>query len=107
MIESPDTIVVSLEGCIVKAVACTRDESLALCATILRQGDLLVTRTFGNGEELRRLVDDMDGAEFVEGTRSAILRWVTSSLDATKDDVRDSGYDGPEDDGDGDVLAAA
>jgi len=104
MRDAPDTLVVSLEGRTLRAVACGRDESLELCAAILRGGDLIATREV-DPNLIGGIADDLEGVTFVDATRGAIVAWVERALADGRDDIRDAGRE--VDDGDGDVPVAA
>ena len=106
MLDAADTIVVSLEGRTLRAVACTREESISLCAEVLRTGDLLETKTFDDPATAAAVADDLEGSEFVGAARPEILGIVAAALATGVDEIRDTGRDEPDDDG-GDILASA
>lgn len=105
MHESPDArLVVSLEGSALRAVACGREESIAACAEALR-GDFIDCYVMPDMAAAERVARDIDGCQLVGATRAETAAWVRRCVQDVDDDVRDSGHDGPDDDGD--VLAAA
>lgn len=107
MLDAADTIVVSLEGLTLHVVACTREESITLCANVLRRGDLLETKTFDDPAMAALVAADLEGSEFVGASRSDILKIVAAAIVTSADEIRDSGRDEPDTDADGDVLAYA